>query len=66
MERNVRRNPKVGLTVLDPGDPYRYVSIRGAVEAVTEDGTVEHIDELARRYMDREEYRTTTESRARA
>jgi len=55
-ERNVRENPKVGMTVLDPDDPYRYVSIRGEVAAVTTDGAVEHIDALAKRYFDVEEY----------
>ena len=55
-ERNVEADPKVGLSILDPDDPYRYVSIRGEVADVTEEGSVEHIDELARRYMDVEEY----------
>ena len=55
-ERNVERDPKVGVCVMDPDDPYRYVSVRGEVVEVTEEGAVEHIDELARRYMDVEEY----------
>ncbi|WP_423745557.1 PPOX class F420-dependent oxidoreductase (plasmid) [Haladaptatus sp. SPP-AMP-3] len=55
-ERNVQRNPKVGLSIIDPDDPYRFVSVRGEVEEVTEDGAVDHINELTRRYMDREEY----------
>lgn len=55
-ERNVRANPNVGVMVMDPDDPYRYLSIRGEVVEVTEDGAVEHIDELARRYMDVETY----------
>lgn len=55
-ERNVQRNPKVGLSILDPDDPYRFVSIRGEVEEVTEEGAVDHINELTERYMDREEY----------
>ena len=55
-ERNVTRDPKVGVCVTDPDDPYRYVSIRGEVTEVTEDGAVEHIDELARRYFDVERY----------
>ncbi|UPV73117.1 PPOX class F420-dependent oxidoreductase [Halorussus limi] len=54
--KNVERDPKVGVCVMDPDDPYRYVSVRGEVVEVTEDGAVEHIDELARRYMDVEEY----------
>jgi PPOX class probable F420-dependent enzyme len=55
-ERNVQQNPKVGLSILDPDDPYRFVSIRGEVEEVTEDGAVDHINELTKRYMDRDEY----------
>ena len=55
-ERNVRSNPRVGLVVLDPEDPYRYVSIRGEVIEVTQDGAVEHIHELTRRYMNLERY----------
>lgn len=55
-ERNVRANPKVGVMAMDPEDPYRYVSVRGEVVELTEDGAVEHANELARRYMDVEEY----------
>lgn len=55
-EKNVRRDPKVGLSVFDPDDPYRYVSVRGEVDEVTQDGAVEHINELAKRYMGRDEY----------
>ncbi len=55
-ERNASRDPKVALSVLDPDDPYRYVSIRGRAVEVTEDGAADHIDSLARRYMDAEEY----------
>jgi len=55
-ERNVAANPKVGVSMLDPDDPYRWCSVRGEVTALTEEGAVEHIDALARRYMDVEEY----------
>ncbi|MFW5939829.1 MAG: pyridoxamine 5'-phosphate oxidase family protein [Halolamina sp.] len=54
-EKNVRQNPNVGLSVCDPADPYRYVAVRGEAE-LTEDGATEHIDELARRYFDVDEY----------
>ncbi|WP_121821828.1 PPOX class F420-dependent oxidoreductase [Halostella salina] len=55
-ERNVRENPTVALSMLDPEDPYRYLSVTGTVETVTTDGAVEHIDELAGRYMGLDEY----------
>ncbi|MGZ0747721.1 PPOX class F420-dependent oxidoreductase [Haloparvum sp. AD34] len=54
-ERNIRRNPKVGLSVTAPDDPYRYVSVRGEATLV-EEGAVDHIDSLAQRYMDVDEY----------
>lgn len=49
-ERNIMREPKVGITVIDPSDPYRYVSVLGEVEEVVEDGARAHIGELGRRY----------------
>lgn len=54
-ERNIRANPKVGVSVLDPDDPYRYVSVRGEAELI-EEGADDHIDELARQYMGVDEY----------
>jgi PPOX class probable F420-dependent enzyme len=55
-EQNVARDPKVGISILDPNDPYRYISIRGEVEELTEEGAVKHIDSLAQRYMGVDEY----------
>ena len=55
-EKNVSRDPKVGVSVVDPDDPYRFVSVRGEVVEETEEGAVEQIDQLARRYMDVDEY----------
>ena len=49
-ERNVRRNPAVGLSMIDPDNPYRYLSVTGEVDELTEDGARDHIDQLARRY----------------
>lgn len=55
-EKNASRNSKVGLSMTDPENPYRFLSVRGVVEELTEEDAVEHIHELARRYMDVEEY----------
>lgn len=54
-ERNIQANPKVGVSVLDPDDPYRYVSVRAEAELI-EDGADDHIDKLARQYMGVDEY----------
>ena len=53
--RNLERTPKAGLSVVAAADPYRYVSVRGPVTLVDE-GADDHIDALARRYLDVDEY----------
>jgi len=55
-ERNVQRDPRVGASMLDPDDPYRYCSVVGEVTALTEAGAEDHIDALAARYMGVDEY----------
>ncbi len=55
-DRNMRRNPAVGLSILDPDNPYRFLLIQGEVVAITEEGAREHIDRLAQRYLGRERY----------
>ena len=47
--RNLRRNPKVSLLVVDPDDTGRFIQIRGEAELVTE-GAVDHLDALTRAY----------------
>lgn len=48
--RNVERDPRVALTVLDPDDTSRYVGVRGRVVELTTEGAVDHIEKLALRY----------------
>ena len=52
-ERNMRRNPRVTLLCYDPREPLRYLEIRGTVVAMTEDGAIEHLDEIASKYAGR-------------
>lgn len=49
-EVNVRNDPRVGVSMTDPENPYRRVSVMGAVDEITTAGAREHIDELSRRY----------------
>ncbi|MEV6446011.1 PPOX class F420-dependent oxidoreductase [Amycolatopsis sp. NPDC051716] len=49
-ERNIRRDPRVSLSVFDLADPENYVEIRGRAE-VTVEGGRELNDELARKYL---------------
>jgi PPOX class probable F420-dependent enzyme len=51
--RNVRRDPRVAVTIADPAEPSRYFGIRGRVIEITDDGAAAHIDVLAERYTGR-------------
>ncbi len=53
--RNLERDPRVGLSAVDPDDPYRMVSVRGRVR-VTREGAEEHIDRLTRKYIGKDRY----------
>jgi PPOX class probable F420-dependent enzyme len=54
--RNLRRDPRVTLTVPNMENPYEYVAIRGRVGELTSEGADEHIDALAMKYMGQETY----------
>ncbi len=55
-ERNLRKDSSVGLSILDPDDPYRYLSLWGEAVDLTEEGARDHIDDLARQYFDVDSY----------
>ncbi len=55
-DRNVRRDSRVTITVIDPENPYRYLEIRGRVTEITEQGADAHIDKLAKKYMGVDSY----------
>ncbi len=54
--RNVQSDPVVGISMVDPDNQYRSLSVTGTVTEITPDGAVEHINALAGRYMGVEEY----------
>lgn len=47
--RDMLRNPKVSLLVVDPEDTSRFLQVRGDAQLVTE-GAVQQLNTLARRY----------------
>ncbi|MEV7729304.1 TIGR03618 family F420-dependent PPOX class oxidoreductase [Streptomyces sp. NPDC087917] len=51
--RNVRRDPRVAVTISDPAAPARYFQVRGEVVDTTTEGAVEHIEDLSQRYLGR-------------
>ncbi len=55
-DRNMRKSPRVALSIMDPKNPYRYMEIRGRVAEITEVGADAHIDKMAKKYMNVDKY----------
>jgi PPOX class probable F420-dependent enzyme len=55
-DRNMRREPRVALSISDPANPYRYLQVRGRVVDVTEQGADAHIDLMAKKYLGKDKY----------
>jgi PPOX class probable F420-dependent enzyme len=53
--RYIAADPRVSLTVVDPGDPYRWLSLGGTATLVDE-GADAQIDRLAKKYLGRDSY----------
>jgi PPOX class probable F420-dependent enzyme len=54
--KNVRRDPRVAVNVVDPTNAWRIASVRGRVVDVTTEGADRLIDELAKKYLNEETY----------
>lgn len=52
---DLERNPAITVLVYDEDNPYDYVEIRGKAAGSTE-GADDHIDRLAKKYMDLDSY----------
>jgi PPOX class probable F420-dependent enzyme len=48
--KNIERDPRVAVSVLDPDDPADYYSVRGTVTGTGTDGARESIERLSQRY----------------
>lgn len=54
--RNVRRDPRVAISIVDQQNPYRAAFIRGRVVEITPEGAEDHIDRMAQKYTGAERY----------
>jgi PPOX class probable F420-dependent enzyme len=55
-DKNIRRDPRVSLSIQDPENPYRYLEIRGRVVEITQDGADDHINKLSQKYLGKPVY----------
>jgi PPOX class probable F420-dependent enzyme len=54
--RNMRRDPRVAISIHDQDNPYLRVIIRGRVTEMTHEGADDDIDMLAKKYMGADSY----------
>ncbi len=55
-DKNVRRDPRVSVSLQDPANPYRYLEIRGRVVEITEKSADDHINKLSQKYLGKPVY----------
>jgi PPOX class probable F420-dependent enzyme len=49
--RNVQRDARIALSIVDPANPYRYLEVRGRVVAIEPDPELAFINAMAKKYM---------------
>jgi len=55
-DRNMRRDPRVSMALIDPDNPYRHLQVQGRVVEITENGADQHIDKMAKKYLGQDKY----------
>ena len=64
-EKNVHRDPRVAVNVVDPANAWRLATVRGRVVDVTTEGAIEQIDRLANKYLGHDTYQYHNPNRKR-
>jgi PPOX class probable F420-dependent enzyme len=52
--RNIRRDPRVAVSIVDPDNPYRYLEVRGVVTRIEPDPDLAFVDKVTRKYLGRD------------
>lgn len=55
-QRNVSRDPRVAISIVDRNNPYDMVAIQGQVVEQTTEGADGHIDKMAKKYLGVDKY----------
>lgn len=55
-QKNITRDPRVSLSLVDKNNPYSMITIQGTVIEQTTIGADEHIDKLAKKYLNIDRY----------
>lgn len=50
-ERNLQRDSRIAVNVVDPDNVFRFYAVRGRVTGMTTEGGAESIDEISHKYL---------------
>ena len=56
MYKNLHKDNRISLSIVDPSNPYRYMEIRGKVVEFIEDPDKAFIDSMAKKYLGQDKY----------
>jgi len=54
--RNLEREPRIAISIVDPANPYRYIEIRGTVERLDPDPDFAFINQMSKKYLGVDQY----------
>ncbi|MBI1762215.1 MAG: PPOX class F420-dependent oxidoreductase [Acidobacteria bacterium] len=55
-DKNLQADGRVSVMLVDPDNQYRYLEVRGKVVERTTEGADEHINKMAKKYLDKDVY----------
>ncbi len=55
-QRNVSRDPRIAISIVDRNNPYNMVTIQGQVVEQTTENADSHIDKMAKKYLGVDKY----------
>ena len=55
-DKNLTREPRVSVMLVDTENPYRYLEVRGRVVERTNEGADAHINKMAKKYLGQDVY----------
>ena len=54
--RNLEKDKRISLSIIDPENDYRYVEVRGELVEVEPDPNIDFISRMAKKYIDEDRY----------
>lgn len=54
--KNVQRDDRIALSIVDPNNPFRYIEVRGRVDQIEEDPDNAFINKMAKKYIGQDVY----------